>query len=61
MGRYDEWNKDIGYDCWTSVEMVFEGSKKIFGESVQARKAGSIMREILIRVSLYNRLVAMYA
>ena len=52
-----EWKKRVGYGRRWVVE-IFSAFKRIFGESVMARKWDNIVQKVLFKVSAWNRITA---
>ena len=53
-----KWKKRVGYGRRWIVEIFFSAFKRIFGESVMARKWDNIVQEVLFKVSAWNRMTA---
>ena len=53
-----EWKKRVGYGRRWIVEIFFSAFKRIFGESVMARKWDNIVQEVLLKVSAWNQMTA---
>jgi Transposase DDE domain len=53
------WKHGINYGCRWMAETVFSSIKRMFGEYVSARKYPNMVKEILLKASLYNRFVSM--
>ena len=55
-----EWKHSISYGHrWTAAETVFSATKRMFGEYVMARKYPNMVKEMFLKVSLYNMFVDM--
>ena len=52
------WKKRVGYGRRWIVEIFFSAFKRIFGESVMAKKWDNIVQEVLLKVSVWNRITA---
>ena len=57
----EEWKKRAGYSRRWLVEIVLSAFKKIFGEHPYSLKWESMVQEVRIKVSTYNRLIDMGA
>ncbi len=51
-----DWRKRAGYVERWIIETIFSAFKRIFGESVAARKWENIVQEIKIKIAVYNML-----
>ena len=49
------WKAGAGYDRRWVVEYAFPVFKKMFGEHLMAPRWEDIVREVMLKVSLYNR------
>ena len=56
---YATWSEFTGYGRRWAVETVYSTFKRLFGECAMGRSLGSIMRELVGKVALYNMLVNM--
>ena len=50
----EAWNRRVGYGLRWMVETVFSAFKRLFGEHVMARSLPNMVREMLLKASLYN-------
>lgn len=54
---YTKWAKEKGYGFrWVSTEGIFSGKKRIFGETVRAKKKRSAYKEVRRKYWFYNKL-----
>ena len=57
MANREEWKKLNGYGKRWIVEIVFAAFKRMFGESVSSLTREAIIREVRIKVAIYNGLI----
>jgi len=55
----NEWKKNHGYGYRWVVESAFSTFKRIFGEHVKAVKWKNIVKELILKASIYNMFMAM--
>ena len=55
VANREEWKKMNGYGNRWIVEIVFAAFKRMFGESVSSLTKESIIREVRLKVAIYNR------
>jgi hypothetical protein len=55
LSDYHAWCTSVSYGKRWAVESVFSAIKRMFGEEVRSRKKRNMMREIMLKISLYNR------
>ena len=53
----DKWKKRVKYGPRWQVEIFFSAFKRLFGNSVAAKTMDNIIREIALKIDLYNRFV----
>lgn len=51
---YDEWASVSGYGTRWKCEAVFSDFKRIFGETVAARKPDGVIREVAGKIAVFN-------
>ena len=56
---YATWSEFTGYGRRWAVETVYSTFKRLFGECAMGRSLGSITRELVGKVALYNMLMNM--
>jgi DDE family transposase len=56
---FDKWKCGVSYGYRWMVENVFSTMKRMFGEHVTAKKYPNMVKEMLLKASLYNMLVDM--
>jgi DDE family transposase len=56
---FDDWKDSVSYGYRWMVENVFSTMKRMFGEHVTAKKYPNMVKEMLLKASLYNMLVDM--
>ena len=54
LSDYNLWKERHGYGYRWSVEGAFSVIKRVFGEYVSAKKYPNMVKEIMLKVSLYN-------
>jgi hypothetical protein len=54
LKNYNRWKHDINYGYRWMAETAFSSIKRMFGEYVSARKFPNMVKEMLVKVSLYN-------
>lgn len=59
LKNYKRWKHGINYGCRWMAETVFSSIKRMFGEYVSARKYLNMVKEILLKASLYNTFISM--
>lgn len=55
IADYRKWRDSVSYGKRWIVESVFSAIKRMFGEEVRSRKRRSMVQEMRLKVSLYNR------
>ena len=56
---FDKWKDSVSYGKRWIAETVFSCIKRRFGEYVSAIKFENIVKEIMIKISLYNWFITM--
>ena len=57
LGNYQYWKDSVSYGKRWIVESVFSALKRMFGEHVRAVKWEYVLKEILLKMQLYNQFV----
>ncbi len=52
------WKSTVGYDKRWRIEVIISAFKRMFGEHLFSRKWESMVREVRMRIAMYNRWVA---
>jgi len=55
---YSKWASSVSYGKRWIVESVFSSIKRMFGEEVRSRKRRNMMQKLMLKVSLYNKFMA---
>jgi len=55
----DGWRREKGYGCRWMVESAFSSIKRVFGEYICAVKWPNIVKELLLKASIYNLFMKM--
>jgi len=55
----DRWKKDHQYNYRWIAESVFSSFKRIFGEYVKAVRWKNMVKELMLKASIYNMFMAM--
>lgn len=58
LSDYSRWCASVSYGKRWAVESVFSAIKRMFGEEVRSRKRRNMVRELMLKISLYNRFMA---
>lgn len=58
LKNYKRWKHDINYGYRWMAETAFSSIKRMFGEYVSARKFPNMVKEMLVKVSLYNMFIS---
>lgn len=56
---FDGWKKKHGYGYRLAAESAFSAFKRIFGEHVKAVKWKNMVKELLLKASIYNMFISM--
>jgi hypothetical protein len=59
LKMYQYWRDSVSYGKRWIVESVFSALKRIFGEHVMAHKRQNMVKELQLKVALYNRFMSM--
>ena len=59
MKNFKKWKHSVSYGYRWMSESVFSAMKRTFGEYVSARKFPNMVKEMFLKVSLYNMFVDM--
>jgi Transposase DDE domain len=59
MKNFKKWKHSVSYGYRWTAESVFSAIKRMFGEYVTARKYPNMVKEMFLKVSLYNMFVNM--
>jgi hypothetical protein len=59
LSDFEKWKSSVSYGHRWIAESVFSAIKRIFGEYVMARSYRNMVKEIFLKVSLYNMFVTM--
>ena len=54
MKNFKKWKHSVSYGHRWTAETVFSAIKRMFGEYVMARKYPNMVKEMFLKVSLYN-------
>jgi hypothetical protein len=55
--NFEKWKVSISYGSRWIAETVFSSLKRVFGEYVSARKFPNMVKEMMLKASLYNMFV----
>jgi len=58
MADYSKWAASVSYGKRWIVESVFSSIKRMFGEEVRSKKRRNMIQELMLKVSLYNKFMA---
>jgi Transposase DDE domain len=56
---FDKWKASVSYGKRWIAETAFSCIKRMFGEYVSAIKFDNMVKEIILKISLYNRFIIM--
>jgi IS5 family transposase len=59
LSDFDRWKASVSYGKRWIAESVFSAIKRMFGECVMARNYQSMVKEMFLKVSLYNMFIGM--
>lgn len=59
LSDFDKWKRSVSYGHRWVAETVFSAMKRMFGEYVMARKYPNMVKEIFLKMSMYNMFVDM--
>jgi hypothetical protein len=54
MNNFKKWKHSVSYGHRWNAETVFSATKRMFGEYVMARTYPNVVKEMFMKVSLYN-------
>ncbi|MFZ0510917.1 MAG: transposase [Candidatus Nitrosopolaris sp.] len=57
MKNFEKWNAKVSYGSRWVAETVFSSLKRMFGEDVSAKKFPYMVKEMMLKASLYNLFV----
>ena len=59
LSDFDKWKRSVSYGHRWIVETVFSAMKRMFGEYVMARNYQNMVKEMFLKMSMYNMFVDM--
>ncbi|AFU57886.1 putative transposase, IS4 family [Candidatus Nitrososphaera gargensis Ga9.2] len=59
LSDFDKWKSSVSYGQRWMAESVFSAIKRMFGEYVMARNYQNMVKEMFLKVSLYNMFAGM--
>jgi hypothetical protein len=57
LKNFERWKSKVNYGSRWIAETVFSSLKRVFGEYVSAKKFPNMVKEMVLKASLYNRLL----
>jgi hypothetical protein len=57
MKNFEKWKDSVSYGSRWMAETVFSSLKRMFGEYVSARKFPNMVKEMILKASLYNMFI----
>jgi transposase len=57
LKNFEKWKSKVNYGSRWIAETVFSSLKRVFGEYVSAKKFPNMVKEMILKASLYNRLL----
>src|ERR687896_1107195 len=54
LKNFEKWKDSVSYGYRWIAETVFSSIKRMFGECVSARKYSNMVKEMMLKASLYN-------
>jgi hypothetical protein len=57
LKNFEKWKDSVSYGYRWIAETVFSSIKRMFGECVSARKYSNMVKEMMLKVSLYNTFI----
>ena len=57
LKNLEKWKSSVSYGQRWIVESVFSSMKRMFGEYVSARRFPNMVKEIMLKASLYNTFI----
>ena len=58
LKNFEKWKDSVSYGYRWIAETVFSSIKRMFGEYVSARKYSNMVKEMMLKASLYNTFIA---
>lgn len=58
LRNFERWKSKVNYGSRWIAEAVFSSIKRMFGEYVSAKKFPNMVKEMILKASLYNRFLA---
>jgi hypothetical protein len=55
--NFEKWKANVSYGSRWIAETVFSSLKRMFGEYVSARKFPNMVKEMILKASLYNMFI----
>src|SRR6476661_3208795 len=59
LKNLEKWKSSVSYGQRWIVESVFSSIKRMFGEYVSARRFPNMVKEMMLKASLYNMFITM--
>ena len=57
MKNFEKWKDSVSYGYRWITETIFSSVKRTFGEYVSARKYSNMVKEMMLKASLYNMFI----
>jgi len=57
LKNFERWKSKVNYGSRWIAETVFSSLKRVFGEYVSAKKFPNMVKEMILKASLYNKLL----
>jgi Transposase DDE domain len=57
LKNFEKWKDSVSYGYRWIAETVFSSMKRMFGEYVSARKYPNMVKEMMLKASLYNTFI----
>jgi hypothetical protein len=57
MKNFEKWKDSVSYGYRSITETVFSSIKRTFGEYISARKYPNMVKEMMLKASLYNMFI----
>ena len=57
LKNFEKWKDSVSYGYRWIAETVFSSIKRMFGEYVSARKYSNMVKEMMLKASLYNTFI----
>jgi hypothetical protein len=55
--NFEKWKAKVSYGSRWTAETVFSSLKRMFGEYVSAKKFPNMVKEMILKASLYNMFI----